>query len=399
MTQRKRYLICLLLITLTVRVPLVALVLEASYVPESPLYFELAPGIFSDLSVIGTKLGTFIITSDGPFYNPSFLNTSEVGNGITMTGLYKDWEGGAYTTRTYLPFKVLSVSYPSGYGGSPVIETLYGDKWPMIEQNNQWNGVTISTNPFYVEIYLVNTNSDKGRRYDASLPANLGTDGRFFKIDTPYTINGSFNPYFSIGVAVSPEIGVGTYANGANSTITDPSEGAYVSVEGISGPDSTPILNPNAFTVPGDPGTPGFYYGDEPVLPTFNFNFHTQQASFLLESAIGSQRTVVNQVKIEVLNGVSGTYYAQVLTFNDNSPAYPEFLLLPLDGQGLPISYQLFLDAQPITKGTPYTWENLTTYGCNTKDLIIGEISQTEVDSRASGTYRGTITVTITTPD
>lgn len=399
MMKRKRYFLCLLLITLTVSVPLVALVLEASYVPESPLYLELAPGIFSDQSVVGTKLGTFIITSDGPFYNPSFLNTSEIGSGITMTGLYKDWEGGAYTTRTYLPFKVLSVSYPTGYGGSPVIETLYGDKWPMIKQNNQWDGVTITAKPFYVEIYLVNTNSDNGRRYDASLPANLGTDGRFFKLDTPYIINGSFSPYFSIGVAVSPEIGVGTYASGANSTITDPTEGVYVSVEGITGPDSTPILNPSSFTaVPGDPGTPGFYYGDAPELPTFVFNFHTQQASFLLESAISNQRSVVNQAKIEVLNGVSGTYYTQILTFNDNSPTNPEFLLLPLDGQGLPISYKLFLDTQHIIKGTPYTWENLT-YGSNSKDLIIGEISQTEVDSRASGIYQGTITVTITTPN
>jgi glycogen synthase len=85
------------------------------------------------------------------------------------------------------------------------------------------------------------------------------------------------------------------------------------------------------------------------------------------------------------------------LTFTDTSTA-TSFQLFPSIGSASPIDYQLYLDNDPITKGTPFLWQNINP-GLNAKDLMIGGINESDVINKVSGTYSGTITVTISTPN
>jgi len=113
----------------------------ASYTAQSPIYLELSPGVFTHPTVIGAKLGRFAITSPtNEIYTPAFVNTGEVAGNIALTGLYKNWAGGAYYTKTDLNFKVISVAYPAGLGGAPILQTIYGGRWPVIS----WDAVTIT---------------------------------------------------------------------------------------------------------------------------------------------------------------------------------------------------------------------------------------------------------------
>lgn len=363
---------------------LAAPTITASYTPVSPIYLDTAPGVFTHPSVIGAQLGRFSISApNGKIYTPSFVNTGEVGDTINLTGLYKTWDGGAYTTRTNLAFKVISVAYPYGLGGTPVLQTIYGGRWPIID----WNAVTVTANPFYVDLYLVNTNS-----LNPNSAATLGTNGLYYRLDTPYTFTTTFNPVFSLAVADNATTDLGTYAPGNGETITP--AGDYVATNGVSGPDVTPILDGNSTTTPeGD----GFYYGDGPVLPVFLFSFLESSASFSLEAAYGPNKITINQARFQVANAAAGQTYTKRLTFTDTSAA-PAFQLFPTEGAGTPISYQLYLGNDPITKGTPFDWTGLVG-DLNSRDLRIGGINEAEVANKVSGTYAGTITVNITNPD
>ncbi|MCK9600438.1 MULTISPECIES: hypothetical protein [unclassified Sphaerochaeta] len=356
----------------------------ATYTAQSPIYLEISPGVFTHPTVIGAKLGRFAITSpNNKIYTPAFVNTGEVAENIQLTGLYKNWEGGAYYTKTDLNFKVISVAYPSGLGGTPILQTIYGGRWPVIS----WNAVTITANPFYVDLYLVNTNS-----VNPNSAATLNSNGQYYRLDTPYTFTTSFNPIFSLAVADNPNTDVGTYAPGNGETIT--SAGSYVVTNGLAGPNVTPILDSGSMTAPDGNG---FYYGDGPTLPSFAFAFTHASVSFDLEEAYGGNRATINQAQLTVINGVAGTLYSQMLTFTDTSTA-TTFQLFPTEGSGQPIEYQLFLGADQITKGSPIHWQSLNP-GMNTKDLKVGGIVESDVAAKVSGSYTGTITVTITNPN
>lgn len=359
-------------------------IITASYTPQSPIYLELSPGVFTHPTVIGAKLGRFAITSQtNEIYTPAFVNTGEVAGNIALTGLYKNWAGGAYYTKTDLNFKVISVAYPYGLGGTPLLQTIFGGRWPIIS----WDPITITANPLFVDLYLVNTNS-----LNPNSSASLNSNGQFYRLDTPYTFTTSFNPIFSLAVADDPNTGVGDYAPGNGETIN--SSGSYVVTDGVAGPNVTPILDSGSMTAPdGD----GFYYGDGPVLPSFAFAFMHASVSFNLDAAYGSNRVTINQAQLSVVNGVAGTTYSQMLTFSDTSTA-ATFQLFPTEGAGTPIDYQLFFGSDPIPKGTPFQWQNLNP-GMNTKDLKVGGIVESSVADKVSGTYSDTITVTITNPN
>ena len=381
--HKKRWSFWVLLL-FNISLPLVATV-SATYTPEVPIYFDIAPGLFTHNTVIGAKLGTFTITStDSEIYTPAFVNTSEVGGTITLTGLYKNWEGGTYYTRTDLAFKIISVAYPYGYGGTPILQTIYGGRWPIVG----WGPLTVTANPFFVEVYLVNTND-----LNPDSPANLGTNGQFYRLDTPYTFTNTFNPIFSLAVAEDAETDLGTYAPASGNTIKE-NKGDYVETDGITGPEATPIVDPGSFTTPeGD----GFYYGVGPVLPSFNFSFISPEVTFDLADAYGTDKVILDQAQIEVINGVEGDEYEQVLTFTDQSSA-AEFEFFPVEGSTTPIAYQLYLGTDPVQKGTPIEWENLLP-GVNSKDIAVGGINALLVADIVSGTYEGTITVTISNPN
>lgn len=365
---------------------------SAVYIPESPLNLEIAPGVFTHQSVIGFKLGTFDISNpERHMYAPALLHTSEVGNAVIMRGKYRDWEGGTPSVRD-IRFHVVCVSYPyadSG-GGTPVLRPIYGGRCPLVD----WRGTDVTANPFIVELYLVNTNpGENDTPYSA---ATSGFDGQLFSLDTPYLLSSEFNPIFSLAMSLNPGADVGDYASGDGEAIYN--SGSYIPTNGSSGPNVTPILGANSFTA-GSGSTQGFFYGEGPLLPTFFFNFTQPTASFKLEDAYGSGRELVNQAHIEVQNGVTGQYYSQHLIFTDTSSA-EDFQLFPVEGSSLPISYQLFLEgeSEEINKGDIVLWPGLVS-GLNSRNLYIGEIVASDVASLASGTYQGTIFVTITNPN
>ncbi|MGH0051789.1 MAG: hypothetical protein ACQ5SW_00165 [Sphaerochaetaceae bacterium] len=356
----------------------------AEYIPEAPIYFEVSPGIFTHPTVLGAKLGTFIVTSDtGEFYSPAMVGIGEASGAIQVTGMMKDWENDLFIPNRTNDFYIFTAAYPNGFGSEPVLNVLYNNVRPVID----WGTVTITANPFYVELYLVNSNNFQNRHAQSGW-----RKAQYFKLDTPYSLPAGFNPQFSIAVANDPYTNVGTYTSDTG-TVNE-SLGSYVTSNGVSGPDNTPIVGPGGFTDPD--GGEGFYYGDGPTLPSYLFSFRDHTASFTLADAFGSNRVTLNEARIEVLNGETGGNYAQLLTFSDTNPTTSFMLLHEIVDDS--ITYQLFLGNESITKGLPLLWDNLAP-GLNTKDLKIGGINANDAQSKVSGDYRDTITVNITNPN
>ena len=358
----------------------------ATYLSESAITLDISPGPFTHPTVLGAKLGTFVITSTtGEIYSPSLVNIGEASDQIPLTGFMKDWATGPFELGTN-DFYILSVAYPNGFGSEPVLQVLYDNLRPIIS----WQSNTVYANPFYVELYLVNTNSTNRNAQSGWRPAS------YFKLDSPFSLPVGFNPRFSVAVADSPNTNVGSYTTGSGSV--KESQGSYVTTDGSSGPDNTPILDPGSYTNPDDPDTPGFYYGEVPVAESFLIDFLIPESNFELSNAYGSNRVTINEARIEVMNGIQGTNYAQQFTFTDQSQD-SSFQLFPSIGSGAPINFNLYLENQQIEKGTAYTWSGLQPDVLNTRNIRIGGISETEVMNKVSGTYTATITVSITNPD
>ncbi len=355
--------------------------ITATYIPESPITLEIAPGPFTHQTVLGAKLGRFIITSPtGVLYSPSFVHIGEASGAIQLTGLMKDYANGPFEMNSN-DFYINSVAYPNGLGGTPVLQVLYDDVRPII----RWSANTVTQNPFYVDLYLVNKNS-------GGISADSGwRPAQYFKLDSPYSLPSNFNPLFSVAVADSPNTNVGTYTSGGTVNET---EGSYVVTNGNDGPDNTPIISPGAYTDPNNPGSPGFYYGDVPEFPSITFNFADSVASFSLEAAYPPNKTPVTQATVKVLNGVSGHPYEITLTFTDNS-SDASFQLLHKEGIGTPIDYLLFLGNELVTKGVSLPWAGLYTDVSYSKDINIGGINKAIAESKVSGIYEGQISVNI----
>ncbi|MBI9093807.1 MAG: hypothetical protein JEY71_02885 [Sphaerochaeta sp.] len=358
---------------------------SADYIPESSITLNISPGPFSHSSVLGAKLGTFIITSTtGVIYSPSFVDIGEASDATHLTGLMKDYTNGPFALNTN-DFYIISVAYPNGYGGTPVLQVLYNNVRPIIE----WKANTVTQNPFYVELYFVNTNSTNPNAQSGWRKA------QYFKLDSPFSLPSNFNPIFSVAVADSPNTNVGTYTSG---DIVNEAEGSYVVTNGNDGPNNTPIISPCGYTNPENPGSPGFYYGDVPVLPSVFFNIVDSLTSFTLESAYGTNKVTVTQAHVEVINGVSGDEYEITLIFTDTS-SDSSFQLFPSQGIGRPIDYKLFLGDDEVTKAFPLDWTELLPGITNSKDIRISGIKSVDVASNVSGDYEGTITVNITNLD
>ncbi len=358
---------------------------SADYIPEGTITLDISPGPFSHPSVLGAKLGTFIITSTtGVIYAPSFVNIGEASGAIQLTGLMKDYNNGPFSLHTN-DFYIISVAYPNGLGGTPVLQVLYNNVWPIMD----WQANTVTQNPFYIELYFVNTNSTNPSAQSGWRKA------QYFKLDSPFSLPSNFNPIFSVAVADSPNTNVGTYTSG---DIVNETEGSYVVTNGNDGPNNTPIISSGGYTNPENPGSPGFYYGDVSVLPSVFFNIVDSMTNFTLESAYGTNKVTITQAHVEVVNGVSGNEYEITLVFTDNS-SEASFQLFPTHGVGSPINYQLFLGDDEVTKASPLDWTGLLPGLTNSKDIKISGINQIDVASNVSGDYEATITVNISNLD
>lgn len=227
---------------------------------------------------MGAKLGTFIITSTtGEIYSPSFIHISEASNATQLTGYMKGYANGEYVKNSTNAFYINSVAYPNGFGGTPVLQVLYDDVWPIISGSAN----TVTQNPFYVELYLVNKNTGGITGSSGWRPA------QYFKLDSPFWLPSDFNPVFSVAVADSPQTTVGDYTSG---NTVNSEKGSYVP-NGNGGPYNINIMSPTAYTAnPDKPNSPGFYYGDVPELPSVQFNFADTSTSFSLSSAYGQNK-------------------------------------------------------------------------------------------------------------
>ncbi len=362
----------------------------AVYTPESQIVFQIAPGPFTHNTVLGAKLGTFVITSTtGVIYNPALIHIAEASDAIPVTGLMKD-SISQYDPfyMTSCNFYIICVSYPNGLGAEPVLRVLYNDVIPIID-----NTYTVYQTTFQVELYLVNGNTFSNRHSASGWrPATL------FKLNTPYSLPANFNPIFSVSVASTSDYNVGWYTDG-NTVNTD--LGEYVVTNGQQGPDSTPIIGPGAYTDPNNPGSPGFTFGDpptQPTNPTYEVFFETSQTDFTLSDAY-TGKVRINTANIKVLDGVQGQTYARDIIFTDSGTTN-SFQLKPYPS-GSPINFKLYFetDTKEVNYGERIPWNGLVPFPLiNERGLWIGGISKNEVDQRLSGSYSDTIYVNIISP-
>lgn len=367
----------------------------ATYIPENPVYFTQSPGAFTHESIAGAKLGTIIMSSDGPIYNPGLMTIGDfkAGSGISMSLEY-NWGGDTYS-RGEKPFYVVVVAYPYGRGGTPYVTTPYNNQWPIMGKERSTN-VTITVSPFYVDLYLININP--GSTTDPGSVVATNPPAYYIKPKSAITFASPFNPTFSVGVGSSAEKGVYDYAQGPSGALTPgTSNGSYVAVDGIAGPDSTPLIDPNGFT--GSTGSDNGYWFDTGVQQELNFlfSFLENTTSFTLSDAYGTNKKAINTAQMIVQNGETGTTYAQKLTFTD-STTDSSFQLRATSGIGLPIDFKLYFGETEIVKGSSFTWGGLAS-GENTKELKVGGINATLAGQRVSGAYTDTITVNITAVD
>lgn len=359
--------------------------ITAVYTPEPYLVLQAKPGPFTSDMTFGAKLGTLIVTTtDGDkIYAPTWGSTDEVSNDVILSGLMRSYLGGPFKEDTH-KFHIMSVAYPEGYPGTPTIRVVQSPHSPIVS----WFPNTVNANPFRVELYLMSTNSTNQHTIPVWRPAS------YFHLNTAYTLPATFNPIFSFISANDPWMNVGWMMDNGE---PDPSHGSYVSVNGVAGPNSTPIVDPTAYTDPDNPGQPGMTYGDPPQMVSYSVSLTNQSISFNLADAIGTNRKDVNTMTIIVANGKVGTNYSQQVIFTDTS-GFSNFRLLPEQGGSASIPFNLFFGGTQVPKGTPFLWNTLQNGSNNIKTIQIGGIDQNAIDSLASGTYSATISVEIQNP-
>ncbi|HPY12360.1 MAG TPA: hypothetical protein PLH14_07505 [Sphaerochaeta sp.] len=363
----------------------------AVYTPEPQIAFEIAPYPFTSNTVLAAKLGRITMTSTtGVIYTPSFVQISSASGAVSVRGLMKGDAGGDFVQGSQ-DFYTYSVAYPNGLGAEPVLQVLYGNVWPIIQNDS----CAITTLPFYVDIFLVNMNIVDRHAAVGYRPAS------YFKENSPYTLPSNFNPTFVVAAAARSGVSVGWYAGAG--TITDPNLGAYVTTEAPGGTGTTtPVIGPRAYTSdPNNPNSPGLIYGDpptQPTTPTYEVFFEASQADFTISDAY-TGKVRINTAKIKVLDGVEGQTYARDIIFTDSGTTN-SFQLKSSEGAST-ISYDLYFETanKKVNYGERISWSDLVPFPLiNERGLWIGGIKKNEVDQRLSGSYSDTIYVNIVSP-
>lgn len=366
----------------------------ATYTPEIPIYIKAKPGIFTNPNVVGAKIGTITVISTGTFYNPGLMTIGPMASGIDMLAYCRDSSSNpTYTLRT-IPFFVVSVAYPNGRGGAPVITTPYGPQWPLLTPTT---GVAVNVNFFYVDLYLLHANP--GTTTNPASVQPFQYTPATMQPDKPITFKNPFNPFFTIGVASKSDKGVYDYAQGPGGSLSSgTTDGSYVTIDGVWGPSSTPLLDPGGYTAPEDGGD-GFWFGDNPPKPlNFFFSFLHNTVNFELSDAYEEKSDLyLNTAQMVVENGVTGTTYKQKITFTDIWGG-PTFQLKPdVDSDG--IDFNLVFGSKSVNYGEGDDWENLVPGPNNEMILYIKGIKPSQVNQRVSGEYTDTIIVNITAAD
>jgi len=363
---------------------------SATYVPESSIYFSVSPGPFTSNTIIGAKIGTLTISTTGGtvYYNPGLVDLSHMGS-PTITGLRRSenpisWNADplvySYTEATF-QFCYILVCYPNGRGAAPVLNPVWSDNKTPIGGDS----VAITpNNPFSADIYLVNTNSTV-----ASAAATFYPPASYFKLDTAYKFSNAAlrNGVFKVSVGTQPSATIYSSSSLLES----------VPINGVSGQTATSLFDPGSFSDASSPKG-GFIYGDRVVVTQPNILFTLSESAklFAFSDAVGSKTASLTDAILTVSNGVAGTTYAVNISFTDDGTD-PSAFTLRLEGGSTAIPFDLkFLNTLVATKGQTVTWSGLVN-GINTETLYITGIDANTVTESLAGTYKDTITVSITT--
>ena len=225
-------------------------------------------------TVIGAKLGYLEVTTDGEeIYSPAWGSTSENFLSAYLHGPMRLIPGGPLGQWPY-EFHIMSVAYPEGYPGPPIIITKVDYPYSPIIKNEPEQ---VKVSPFRVELYLVNTNSVNRniKVKPPELPASC------FEPNESYTLTPMFNPVYSFVVANQKGTKVNEMMNWWDGEPN--SSGSYVSVGGNTGSNSiavSPVWIPET----------GSAVRRSSTMVNFSVFLSEQSTTFDLSEAVGTNR-------------------------------------------------------------------------------------------------------------
>ncbi len=123
-----------------------------------------------------------------------------------------------------------------------------------------------------------------------------------------------------------------------------------------------------------------------------------EQQSILLSDAYGTNRTKIAKARIDLVNATPLTNYKVDIKFSSPSVKQDKFYL-HLDGDLslYGISYNLFFKGDIVPPGSNIRWEEILD---NAEELIeMTSVEKSIAELAPSGTYKDTITVSITAVD
>lgn len=176
----------------------------------------------------------------------------------------------------------------------------------------------------------------------------------------------------------------------------------YISVNGqeVGGtnePPSTPVPIIGGGSTSTIPSVP--YVDDEHPLQVLQYLLSIiNERTIDLSDAYGSNRTNVAKARIDLVNATSGTNYKVDIKFESNS-VYQGKFHLHLDGDlnqyGIP--YDLFFKQETVVPGANIRWAQILNHP--ERVIKVTGVIQDDAERAPAGTYRDTITVTITAVD
>lgn len=380
--------LAIILFTLTSSFPVMGSVI-ASYSPETAIYLQKSPGVFTHPNMFGAKLGRLTITSDEVMYNPTILVAGMSGGyDIWLVGphrwdMHNDW---VYDKRFQM--NLLAVSYPNGLGNSVFIRALSG-KQPLL---NGWENVQVAVNPLIIDLYLVNCN-DYGGTTNTDIAPNLDPTGGYIKLDSPFVFETPINYGFTVGITNTLGQGPWVFPEAGN-----PTQGQFIPIDGAIGQGTTPVIDPGSYT-DGESGEDvGFWYGDGAPQPTFfNFWFEDTVVNFDLSDAYDTSRKEITYACMQVVTDDSKKNYKQNIAFTTHDGS-GMFQLNPSFMGGTGIDFDLYFGTALVDYGDTIEWKKLK-QGTNKKSVSIGGINASAVGQLVSGTYEVTIIANITNAD
>jgi hypothetical protein len=328
--------------------------ITANYDPVCPLVFEAGTSLLTDHLV--AHLGTVTITRVGNdrFFTPYFL-TVGMDHVFSFTGPYKP--NGQYQD---LPtqFNLYAVSTLKNTEKAQILDNEYGIHPIRANERGNWN-----VNNFVAEIYLVSANSLS-----------------CYKLNSNYHLTG--------GVLGNFQIGLSSGGNREYRPGVDP----LLPINGGSGTDTTPILNPG--TNPADP----IGYGEPSVLPTA-WLIIKNQCAINLSDATHTGTTKVAEAEIQMLNCLDGDEYAVGVVFTNLANTNPFRLVLQVEGYSwCTIPYELRFNDENVTPGKAVRWEGLTNVP-QSQNIMVTGVPPLAADQALSGFYQDTVFVTIIPDD